>query len=277
MTRAGHRASVLGNAKPGRHHADDGHHAAVHADGLSDGLRRPAEPLLPHLVADDHHGRGARPTVLVREVAPERGRHPQKTKRIAGDGGRGVADSVAPGTDHIGRLELEGGQLLERLLAIAELGEGMNPRVLVVLLGHVEGRQVDDPIGLGERQATQHRAVDDAEHGGGEPDAQGERHDGQGRHPRLAQKGTDGDTQLAHGGEDERDGRLVQSSNRNHEDTKDDEEHEAPSENPRLRRDLRASSRLRGFFVLATAGRARVVAPPAGRAPLRRRRRGRTA
>ena len=181
-----------------RHHANHRHRRTVDPKHLADRVGGPTELLLPHLVADDHDRGRSRSAVGVTEVASERRSDSQQPEGVGGQSCAVVPGRNARRPDDVGGLELEGGQLLERALPVPELCEGVDPGVEVVLLGDVERGHVNDAVRLGERQPAQHRAVDDAEHRGGEADTQPQRDHRQQCRAWLAHEGPDGNSQLAH-------------------------------------------------------------------------------
>ena len=131
-------------------------------------------------MADERDFFRAALVVRGREVAAEDGCHAKDFEEFVGDVGPGVAVGIAVDGGVDGRAVDIRGEQVERLLALAhrlvvEQEDLAAEAVLVgVLLRDIDHLDAGQPRGIGEREAAEHRAVDDAEHRRDAADAEGE-------------------------------------------------------------------------------------------------------
>jgi hypothetical protein len=174
-----------GERKAGWHHANNGRLATVGPDYLADNAGVAAEPCLPRVVSQQHHVRRTGLAVLRREgsadqrlLAEERehlGRH-----ECAVESFRPVDAADVDGADEIAS-DVDKGLLLCTVILVVVLREAYT----LLSFGQVRATDGDELIRILEWQATQDCSVHDAEHHGSEPDAKGERHDGDARGARI--------------------------------------------------------------------------------------------
>ncbi len=157
-----------------RHHADHGARDAVEPQRLAEHVALPAEAVLPEPVADDDDLRAFRTILLRREEAAEDRLHAEHGREVVGDL-RALQPERVRAVRGVEAGALVVGDRLELALLTAPLVE-----VGVVDSHHVEvpARRtlvdVDEPLGLGERQRPQEEAVDQAEDGDVRRESEGE-------------------------------------------------------------------------------------------------------
>ena len=161
------------------HHPDDRRHLGVGPHDAADDRRIALEAVLPGAVAEHHHRRRRGMVLLGPEHAAEHRPHPQDLEHPGAGVGPQVTDRLALGAADVHGLGEVGGDVLEAGLLGAPVLEVVDADAheLDALGGPVaeEGHQ---PIAVVVGQPAEHGGVDDAEHRGRQPDAEGQGDDG---------------------------------------------------------------------------------------------------
>jgi hypothetical protein len=167
LVRRGERVSL-------RHHADHGGKAAPQLYRASHDARVGTEPLCPHLVAQEHHGRRSRPFVRLGEHAAEHGACGCDAERGGGD----LRPCREPGAA-IRAHEVDAGVAVR-----AEVRDGLHGPPELVVVQHrllvlerlrIQVHDADDAVAVGERQLRARQYPEHLEDDGSEPDAEGHR------------------------------------------------------------------------------------------------------
>ena len=190
----------VGEREARRHHADDLCHCAGDFDTPTNDRRVAAEAALPEPVAQQDHGWGAGSLVLHGECPahPWGGSHHIEERRR--DGGRcDTLGIVRPGEAYLAVVEQRNAVECAALGRVQKVERIRHRQVEL----HESGRGVledDEPVGVGHRQRTQQHRVDDAEDGDVGADADGQRHDRDGREARAGGESAQEDAHLRHKG-----------------------------------------------------------------------------
>jgi hypothetical protein len=212
---------VLREGEAGRHDADDGGGAAVEADGLAEDIGDAAEVGLPELVGDEGGLFRAGLIVGGGEVASAGRGYAEDFQEVFRDVGAGEALGIALIGEVDGGAVDVGGDELEGFLGGGDflVVEGEDLAVVAEKVG-LRGRGVDEldageAVGVGERKAAEHDAVDDGELRGDGADAEGEDGDGEGAEAFFFEEDAEAEAEVLeegvgeHEGEGERAGRMT--------------------------------------------------------------------
>jgi hypothetical protein len=157
----------------------DANHHAVHAIGADrppDDVGRAAVSVPPQFVAEEHHRLRARTIVALAEPAAEQRFHAERFESGGGELAAGEAFGAPLLIREIHRSESVGADLFERALSVLDDRQVVHAhRLARLILGRRGAHDGHNPVGVGERQAFEQTAVDHAEHGGAEADAEAQR------------------------------------------------------------------------------------------------------
>ncbi len=191
-----------------RHHADDRPVDAAGPHGPADHVRSAAVLLLPQVVAEQHDRRGGRTIVTLAETAADHRVHAQHPE----DGHRQFPRREPLRAPLLGRQvdrrDTDRPEHVERGLPLLPGGHVVHAdRPARLPLGRVGRDERHDPVGVPERQPLEETAVDDAEDGRAQAEAEAERHDGHQGQRRILHEhphaGLDIAQELVHDSQDE--------------------------------------------------------------------------
>ena len=163
---------VVGEGEILGHDADDCVRHAVHAQLMPDDAPVAAVPLLPHRVRENRDLLSRRRVLTGAECSAQERPHTDDVEHVGGDprAGKSLGFLVAAHVDRAGRRR---GEIGEGLLLLPIVDEILNRKRLVPdILRRIRAPDRHDAIAVRIREASHQRAIDDAEHRRGEPDAE---------------------------------------------------------------------------------------------------------
>ena len=181
-----------------RRDADDRDWDVVDQQRLANNIRRAAKPTPPECVADHPDRSAARPIVIVRQHASQRGADAQRPEETAARVDSAAAPCRRP---HRRRepLPLPGERAGDERRSLAE----RLPHLVVPAGARLEslvvreiGRDPHQLIGSRDRKGAKEDAVDDRKHRGVRADRDGERQDGDGREETRRQQRAEGESKI---------------------------------------------------------------------------------
>jgi hypothetical protein len=167
----------------GRQDADDRHGAVAKCYLLADCAGVGVEEALPQPRADEDDGRRARPVFLRREGAPRHRLQVQQREEVGGHGRAGQLLLLLADAQQRPRAGV-GGDVRERLRPRAPVGEVRVGNDLRLVGPHAVAPRRHQPPRILVRQRPQQHGVHHREDGAVGPDAERQRHHGDGRKPR---------------------------------------------------------------------------------------------
>ena len=170
------RGEDVGAAEAGLGDAEDGHRLAVEEDFFVDDGRIRPETALPEGVGEDGDGVGVNGFVVIgSDGTAERGPDAERFEPSAGDEGGGN-DLVAVAGGEAGRAIELGGQALDGGggAEVIKHGVGEAPVGPVFALAGPGKFELDEALGIGEREGAEEELVEEGENGGVGANSDGE-------------------------------------------------------------------------------------------------------
>ena len=173
-----------------RQNADDARRLAIQHDGAADHIGPAAEVRLPEAIRKERDLGPVGAIVVGREVPPQNRLDPQGGQEESVGRRATQADRRARGDIAIAHAA-PGSDGFELLLGLPEIQLGAAEEEFIVQHGRADAQR-NQPVAIGIRKAAKQNAIHYAEDGGGGPDTDGQRQDGEGAERAMAAEHPEG-------------------------------------------------------------------------------------